>query len=50
MDVVDECGADGDVVDEPHGHHAFDTVDFTDESRDAVRRAMGAVLDRPGPG
>ncbi|MFB8778458.1 alpha/beta hydrolase [Streptomyces albogriseolus] len=41
-----ECGADVEVVDVPHGRHAFETVDRTDESRDAVRRAMRAVLDR----
>ncbi|MFZ4173638.1 alpha/beta fold hydrolase [Streptomyces griseoincarnatus] len=43
-----ERGADVDVVDVPHGHHAFETVDPTDESRDAVRRAIRAVLDRLG--
>ncbi|MEU0913174.1 alpha/beta hydrolase [Streptomyces althioticus] len=43
-----ECGADVDVVDVPHGRHAFETVDRTDESRDAVRRAMRAVLGRLG--
>ncbi|GHE87304.1 esterase [Streptomyces werraensis] len=41
-----ECGADVEVVEVPHGHHAFETVDPTDESRDAVRRAVRAVLDR----
>ncbi|MFE1034774.1 alpha/beta fold hydrolase [Streptomyces sp. NPDC058807] len=47
-----ECGADVEVVDVPHGHHTFEAVDPTDESREAVRRAMRAVLDRlgrPGP-
>ncbi|MBM4827752.1 alpha/beta fold hydrolase [Streptomyces althioticus] len=43
-----ECGADVDVVDVPHGHHAFETVDPSDESRDAIRRAMRAVLGRLG--
>ncbi|ALV52977.1 alpha/beta fold hydrolase [Streptomyces althioticus] len=43
-----ECGADVDVVDVPHGHHAFETVDPTDESRDAIRRAVRAVLGRLG--
>lgn len=45
---AEECGADVDVVDVPHGHHAFETVDPTDESRDAIRRAMRAVLGRLG--
>lgn len=43
---VDE--ADVDVIDVPNGRHAFETVDLTDESRDAVRRAMRAVLGRLG--
>ncbi|MFH9599420.1 alpha/beta hydrolase [Streptomyces rochei] len=49
--AAEECGADVEVVDVPHGHHAFETVDPTDESREAVRRAVRAVLtrlDRPG--
>lgn len=45
---AEECGADVDVVDVPHGRHAFETVDPTDESRDAIRRAMRAVLGRLG--
>ncbi|WP_129259988.1 alpha/beta hydrolase [Streptomyces sp. M3] len=38
------CGADVEVVDVPNGHHGFETVDPTDESRAAVHRAMGTVL------
>ncbi|MEV8229111.1 alpha/beta hydrolase [Streptomyces sp. NPDC079167] len=38
------CGADIEVIDVPNGHHAFETIDRTDESRDAVHRAMGSVL------
>ncbi|MFE4689742.1 alpha/beta fold hydrolase [Streptomyces sp. NPDC056749] len=38
------CGADVEVVDVPNGHHSFETADRTDESREAVRRAVGAVL------
>ncbi|MFF8586324.1 alpha/beta fold hydrolase [Streptomyces althioticus] len=45
---AEECGADVDVVDVPHGRHAFETVDPTDESRDAIRRAVRAVLGRLG--
>ncbi|XMA35638.1 alpha/beta hydrolase [Streptomyces albogriseolus] len=47
-----DCGAGVEVIDVPNGHHTFETVDPTDESRDAVRRAMRAVLDhlhRPDP-
>jgi acetyl esterase/lipase len=32
------------VVDVPHGHHSFDIVDDTDESRAAVEEAFAAVL------
>ncbi|MFI8946468.1 alpha/beta fold hydrolase [Streptomyces sp. NPDC053750] len=39
-----DCGAEVEVVDVPHGHHAFETVDPTDESREAVHRAMRSVL------
>ncbi|WP_328862363.1 alpha/beta fold hydrolase [Streptomyces sp. NBC_00306] len=40
------CGAHVEVVDVPHGHHGFETRDPTDESREAVHRAMGRVLGR----
>ncbi|NUK90795.1 dienelactone hydrolase family protein, partial [Streptomyces lunaelactis] len=39
-----DCGADVEVVDVPHGHHGFETLDPTDESREAVHRAMRSVL------
>ncbi|MEU3660199.1 alpha/beta fold hydrolase [Streptomyces sp. NPDC032940] len=42
--AAEECGAGVEVVDVPNGHHGFETRDVTDESRDAVRRAMSAVL------
>ncbi|MFJ8982344.1 alpha/beta hydrolase [Streptomyces sp. NPDC102282] len=42
--AADACGADIEVVDVPDGHHTFETVDPTDASRDAVHRAMRAVL------
>jgi acetyl esterase/lipase len=32
------------VVDVPHGHHSFDMVDDTDESRAAIEEAFAAVL------
>lgn len=46
LDAAGSCGADVEVVDVPHGHHAFETLDPTDESREAVRRAVRSVLDR----
>ncbi|MFE9726763.1 alpha/beta hydrolase [Streptomyces sp. NPDC005794] len=39
-----DSGADVEVVDVPNGHHAFETIDRTDESRGAVHRAMRTVL------
>jgi acetyl esterase/lipase len=38
------CKARLDVVDVPHGRHAFDVIDHTDESRLAVEHAFDAVL------
>jgi acetyl esterase/lipase len=38
------CGARLTVVDVPDGQHAFDILDDTDESRDAIIRAADAVL------
>lgn len=38
------CGADVEVVDVPNGRHSFETLDPTEESREAVRRAMRSVL------
>ncbi|MFE2020452.1 alpha/beta fold hydrolase [Streptomyces sp. NPDC059499] len=38
------CGANVEVVDVPNGRHSFDTVDPTEESREAVHRAMRSVL------
>ncbi|MEV4876644.1 alpha/beta fold hydrolase [Streptomyces cyaneofuscatus] len=40
------CGADVEVVDVPEGRHGFETLGPTDEARDAVRRAVEAVLAR----
>ncbi|CAL9671201.1 alpha/beta hydrolase [Streptomyces sp. enrichment culture] len=39
-----DCGADVEVIDVPHGHHGFETIDVTDESRTAVRHALRTVL------
>ena len=38
-----ETGANLDVLDVPHGQHAFDVLDHTDESRIAVGEALGWV-------
>ncbi|ARF70847.1 alpha/beta hydrolase [Kitasatospora albolonga] len=40
------CGADVEVVDVPEGRHGFETLDPTDDAREAVRRAVAAVLAR----
>lgn len=43
--AADRAGARLDVVDVPNGHHGFETVDPTEESREAVRRALRTVLN-----
>ncbi|WP_406456941.1 dienelactone hydrolase family protein [Streptomyces sp. NBC_00876] len=44
LDASTKHGVDVEVVDVPNGHHSFETVDPTEESREAVRRAMRSVL------
>ena len=44
MDAADRAGANLEVVDVPNGHHSFEGVDPTEESREAVRRALSIVL------
>ena len=39
------CGARLEIVDVPDGRHSFDIADDTDQSRKAVERAVGLVLD-----
>ncbi|WP_327352612.1 alpha/beta fold hydrolase [Streptomyces sp. NBC_01304] len=39
-----DCGADLEVIEVPGAHHGFETVDHTDETREAVRRAVRSVL------
>ena len=41
-----EAGADVRVIDVPDGHHGFDALDHTDQSRDAVRAAIAAVTEK----
>ncbi|MGW4544886.1 alpha/beta hydrolase [Streptomyces violaceorubidus] len=43
--AAEDCGADVEVIDVPHGHHGFETIDVTDASRTAVRHAVRTVLD-----
>ncbi|MFE2294053.1 alpha/beta fold hydrolase [Streptomyces sp. NPDC059452] len=43
---AEHCGADVEVVDVPEGRHGFETLDPTDDAREAVRRAVDAVLTR----
>jgi hypothetical protein len=44
LTVAKDCSTDLDLIDAPTAHHAFETLDQNDETRDAVRRAMAAVL------
>lgn len=39
-----ECGTRLELIDVPGGHHGFDTLDHTDESRRAVEQALDIVL------
>jgi acetyl esterase/lipase len=34
------------IIDVPNGHHGFDGLDYTQESRDAVSKAMSLVVER----
>ncbi|MFE7647513.1 alpha/beta fold hydrolase [Streptomyces phaeoluteigriseus] len=40
------CGANVEIIDVPDGRHGFETLDPTDEAREAVHRAVGSVLAR----
>ncbi|GAA3368597.1 alpha/beta hydrolase [Streptomyces sannanensis] len=44
LTAAGDCKADVEVVDVPHGHHGFEMIDHTEESRGAVERAMRSVL------
>jgi acetyl esterase/lipase len=47
-DLLERCTAAGravDVIDVPGGHHGFETVDYTDQARDAVRRSIAWWVD-----
>ncbi|WP_164873463.1 hypothetical protein [Streptomyces sp. S063] len=40
------CAANLEIIDVPEGRHGFETLDPTDGAREAVHRAVGAVLAR----
>ncbi|MDH6111613.1 pimeloyl-ACP methyl ester carboxylesterase [Kitasatospora sp. MAP12-15] len=42
--AADDCKADVEVIDVPLGHHGFESIDHTDEARQAVERAVRSVL------
>ncbi|OEJ23683.1 esterase [Streptomyces agglomeratus] len=44
LSAAGNCEADVEVVDVPLGHHGFETVDHTGQTRDAVDRAVRSVL------
>ncbi|MEU1673762.1 alpha/beta fold hydrolase [Streptomyces roseifaciens] len=44
LSAAEDCKADVEVVDVPLGHHGFETVDHTEETRGAVDRAVRSVL------
>jgi dienelactone hydrolase len=46
IDAARAAGAELEVVEVPDGHHGFDVLDHTDESRRAVTAALSAVLTR----
>ncbi|AGZ44440.1 alpha/beta hydrolase [Actinoplanes friuliensis] len=47
-EFVAAAGVPMEIVDVPNGHHSFDMLDHTEESRAAVRRAIGWVGERLG--
>lgn len=42
--AAEEGGAELELIDVAQGHHGFETIDHTDEARDAVRAAVRSVL------
>jgi dienelactone hydrolase len=49
VDAARRCGAQLEIIDVPEGLHAFDMLNDTDESRQAVRRALDMVLAAVSP-
>ncbi|GGO96371.1 alpha/beta hydrolase [Wenjunlia tyrosinilytica] len=44
LSAAEDCEANVEVVDVPHGRHGFEAIDHTEEARDAVERAVRSVL------
>ncbi|MDX6311239.1 MAG: hypothetical protein QOF44_703 [Streptomyces sp.] len=44
LTAANDCKAHVEVVDVPLGHHGFETIDHTEQARDAVARAVRSVL------
>jgi acetyl esterase/lipase len=44
IEAARACRAQLEIIDVPNGQHGFDTLDHTDESREAVERALDRVL------
>jgi pimeloyl-ACP methyl ester carboxylesterase len=44
LSAAEDCEAAVEIVDVPQGHHGFETIDHTEEAREAVARAARAVL------
>ncbi|MFJ1607996.1 alpha/beta fold hydrolase [Streptomyces sp. NPDC088253] len=42
--VAEKCDADVEVIDVPLGHHGFETINHTEQARDAVEQAVQSVL------
>ncbi|MEV5610591.1 alpha/beta fold hydrolase [Streptomyces sp. NPDC052225] len=46
--AAESAGAPVEIIDVPNGHHGFEGLDPTEETRRAVRSAVARVLDRLG--
>ncbi|MEU0041046.1 alpha/beta hydrolase [Streptomyces sp. NPDC006333] len=46
VSAAKDCGAHLELVDVPNGHHGFETLDATEETRLALRHAMRSVVTR----
>ncbi|MEU6526479.1 alpha/beta hydrolase [Streptomyces sp. NPDC046924] len=42
--AAEDCGAHLELIDVPNGHHGFETLDASEETRPALRRAMRSVV------
>ncbi|MFF7726945.1 dienelactone hydrolase family protein [Streptomyces sp. NPDC008001] len=48
LTAAEDCEAAVEVIDVPDGHHGFETIDHTEQTRRAVERAMRSVLGHLG--